>query len=240
MSWGRLRQLKQKFSGEQQRQQQQHEPCVVSSEGDSKPDDETVLFEKESELDDVICDGCKILLEEVKTVEVDADKEPTELLTTSAVFFFVKLADSLCDVDKIPLEGVKLAVEVEETVAFRLMLAKIVEASATIELELGDVIVDGSVEFILPRPEETCAIAGELGVGKTDVVFPVLEPLVDAVVDDEDGLDSVVVEGKEANKQNRKRKDMKQYEFWWCLTHDSQSRGYFIEEQHDLIADVAG
>ena len=238
MSWGRLRQLKQKLSGE--RQQQQHEPCVVSSEGDSKPDDETVLFEEESELDEVVCDGCKILLEEVKTVEVDADKEPTELPTTSVVSFCIKLADLLCDIDKIPLEGVKLAAVIEETVAFWLMLAKIVDVSATIELELGDVVVDRSVEFTLPGPAGTCAFAGELGVGKTDVVFPVLEPLGDAVVDDEDGLDPVVGEGEEANKQNRKRKDMKQYEFWWCLTHDNQSRGSFIEEQHGLIADVAG
>ena len=168
---------------------------------------------KESELDEVVCDGGKILREEVKIVEADADKEPTERPTTSVVFSFVKLADLLCDVDKIPLEGVKLAAVIEETVAFWLMLAKIVDVSATIELELGDVVVDRSVEFTLPGPAGTCAFAGELGVGKTDVVSPVLEPLGDAVVDDEDGLDLVVVEGEEANKQNRKRKDMKQYEF---------------------------
>ena len=197
MSWGRLRQLKQKLSGE--RQHQQHEPCVVSSEGDSKPDDETVPFEEESELDEVVSDGCKILLEEVKTVEADVDKEPTELLTTSVVIFSVKLADLPCDVDKIPLEGVKLAAVIEETVAFRLMLAKYVEVSGTIELELGDVVVDRSVELTLPAPAGTSAIAGELGVGKNDMVFFVLEPLGDSVVDDEDGLDPVVVEEEEAN-----------------------------------------
>ena len=235
MSWGRLRQLKQKLSGE--RQQQQHEPCVVSSEGDSKPDDKTVPFEEESELDEVVSDGCKILLEEVKTVEADADKEPTELLTTSVVIFSVKLADLLCDVDKIPLEAVKLAAVIEETVAFRLMLTKILYFSGTIELELGDVVVDRSVEFTLPGP---AGVEVELGVGKTNGVFSVLEASGDAVVDDEDGLDPVVVEREEANEQNWKKKNMKQYEFWWCLTHDSQSRGYFIEEQHDLIADVAG
>ena len=238
MSWGRLRQLKQKLSGE--RQQQQHKPCVVSSKGDSKPDDETVLFEEESELDEVVCDGSKVPWEEVKIVEADADKEPTELLTISAVFSSVKLAALLCDVDKIPLKGVKLAAVIKETVAFRLMLAKIVDVSGTIELELGDVVVDGSVEFTPPPPARTCAFEVDLGVAKTNGVFPVLEACSDAVVDEEDKLDSVVVKVEEANKQNWKRKDMKQYEFWWCLTHDSQSRGYFIEEQHDLIADVAG
>lgn len=122
-------------------------PCVVPCDGDSKPDDETVLFEEDSELDEFVC-----------------------------------------DVDKIPLEGVKLAVVIEETVAFRLMLAKIVEVFATIELELGEVVVDRFVE----------PVAGDLGAGKTDVVFPVLEPLEDAVVDNEDGLDPVVVEEEEA------------------------------------------
>ena len=62
--------------------------------------------------------------------------------------------------------------------------------------------MDRSVDFTLPGPAVTCAFAGELGVGKTDVVFPVLEPLGNAVVDDEDGLDPVVVEEEEANEQN--------------------------------------
>ena len=142
------------------------------------------------------------MLEEVKIVEADADKEPTELITTSLVFPSVELADLLCDVDKNPLETVKLAAVIEETVPFRLMLAKIADVSATMELELSDVVVDRSVEFTLPRPAETCAFKAELGIGKTDGVFSELEALGEAVVDDEDGLDPVVVEEEEANEQN--------------------------------------
>ena len=114
----------------------------------------------------------------------------------------MKLAALLCDVDKIPLKGVKLAAVIEETVAFRLMLAKIVDVSGTIELELGDVVVDRSVEFTPPPLARTCSFEVDLGVAKTNGVFPVLEAWGDAVVDEEDGLDSVVVKLEEANKQN--------------------------------------
>lgn len=46
------------------------------------------------------------------------------------MFALVKLAEFLCNVDKIPPEGGKLAALIEETVAFRIMLAKIEEVSA--------------------------------------------------------------------------------------------------------------
>ena len=135
------------------------------------------------------------MLEVVKIVEADADKEPTELVTTSIVLSPVKLADFLCDVEEIPLEGVKLAAVTGETVAFRLMLAKIVEISATIELELSDVVVDRSVEFTLPLTAVTC----ELGARKTDEVLSVLEAFGNAGAD-EGGRDPVIVE--EAKEQN--------------------------------------
>ena len=62
--------------------------------------------------------------------------------------------------------------------------------------------MDRSVEFTLPLPAGTCALEVELDVGKTNGVFSVLEALGNAVVDDEDGLDPVVVEGEEASAQN--------------------------------------
>ena len=96
--------INQKLS--EKRQQQLHEPRVVLSEGDS--DDETVLFEEDSELYEVVCDGDKILLEKVKIVEADAHKEPIEFFPSSVMFASVKLADLICDVDKIPLKEVKI------------------------------------------------------------------------------------------------------------------------------------
>lgn len=68
----------------------------------------------------------------------------------------------------------------------------------TIQLELGDVVVDRSVEFTLPLIAET----GELGARKTDEVFSVLEAFDNAGIDGEDGRDPVIVEEEEANEQN--------------------------------------
>ena len=106
-----------------------------------------------------------------------------------------KLSDDIvCVVDKAPFA---------ETL-FRLLVVVLMATDLevlSIQLELGDVLVDRSVEFTLPLTAVNC----ELGARKTDEVFSVLEAMGDAIVDDEDGLVVVVVivvEEEEANEQN--------------------------------------